>query len=332
MRAAVVEAPGKPVRVADYPVPQPEAGERLVGIVACGLCGTDVKLRAGKVPGVRYPLVLGHEPAGVEVETGRRVAVYPHLSCGRCVNCVEGRENVCLRSGGTLGITAQGALAEYARVPERNLVDLPEGVDFVEGALAGGVVAVSLCAVRKMGGVLDQWVVVAGLGGLGLVAVQLLNVAGARVVGVSRSAAKRELALRLGAVAAVDTLGSWGAEVRRLSGGDGVAGALDFTGSAEVVAGLVYCVRRGGRVVMVGYTSAPLELPHAETVLNGIDVMGSRSYTREDLRLALSLIQRHKVDPLVAERVGLEEVDEALDRIAAGAVTGRLVVSLGGGP
>ncbi len=83
---------------------------------------------------------------------------------------------------------------------------------------------------------------------------------------------------------------------------------------------------------MVGYTSAPLELPHAETVLNGIDVMGSRSYTREDLRLALSLIQRHKVDPLVAERVGLEEVDEALDRIAAGAVTGRLVVSLGGGP
>ncbi|MCL6498588.1 MAG: alcohol dehydrogenase catalytic domain-containing protein, partial [Firmicutes bacterium] len=155
------------MRVADYPVPQPEVGECLVGIVACGLCGTDVKLRAGKVPGVRYPLVLGHEPAGVEVETGRRVAVYPHLSCGRCVNCVEGRENVCLRSGGTLGITAQGALAEYARVPERNLVDLPEGVDFAEGALAGGVVAVSLCAVRKMGAVLDQWVVVAGLGGLG---------------------------------------------------------------------------------------------------------------------------------------------------------------------
>lgn len=329
MKAAVVEVAGSRVRVVDRPEPLPQPGERLVRVVACGLCGTDVKLRAGQVPGVRYPLVLGHEPAGVEVETGRRVVVYPHLSCGECVNCVEGRENVCLRTRGTLGITADGALAEYVRVPERNLIDLPAAVDFDRGALAGGVVAVSLCAIRKVGSVLDRWVVVAGLGGLGLAAVQLLAAAGARVVAVSRSAAKRALALQLGAAAAVEAAGSWEGRVRELSAGEGAAAALDFSGSGDVVARLVRSVRRGGRVVMVGYTSGMLELPYAETVLNGVDVMGSRSYTREDVRRALGLIERGRVDPRVGERVGLDGVDQALDRIREGAVTGRVVARVG---
>jgi propanol-preferring alcohol dehydrogenase len=330
MKAAVVEAAGSPVRVLDWPEPRPEAGERLVRMVACGLCGTDVKLRAGKVPGVRYPLILGHEPAGVEMETGRRVVVYPHLSCGGCVNCVEGRENICLRTRGTMGITAEGALAEYVRVAERNLINLPDSVDFERGALAGGVVAVSLCAVRKVGSVLERWVVVAGLGGLGLAAVQLLTAAGARVVAVSRSAAKRDLALRLGAAAALEASGLWEERVRELAGGEGAAAALDFSGSGDVVVRLVRSVRRGGRVVLVGYSSEVLGLPYAETVLNGVDVMGSRSYTREDVRIALGLIERGKVDPLVGERVGLDAVDWALDRIGEGSVTGRVVAMIGG--
>lgn len=318
------------MRVVERARPRPESGERLVQVVACGLCGTDVKLRAGKVPGVRYPLVLGHEPAGIEVQTSRRVVIYPHLSCGRCVNCVEGRENICMQSRGTVGITAEGALAEYVRVPDSNLVALPDGVDFVRGALAGGVVAVTLCAVRKLGPVLDQWVIVAGLGGLGIVAVQLLHAAGARVVALSRSAEKRQLAANLGAAATLDASGPWDVQVRELSGGQGPAAAMDFSGAAEVVARLVRCVRRGGRVVLIGYSSDSLELSYAEMVLNGVDVLGSRSYTREDLRIALGLMERGKVNPLVGERVGMEDVDRALDRIAGGRVAGRVVVVLGG--
>jgi len=80
----------------------------------------------------------------------------------------------------------------------------------------------------------------------------------------------------------------------------------------------------------VGYTSGTLELPYAQAVMNGIDVLGSRSYTREDVRVALGLMERGKVDPLVGQRVGLEEVDQALDRIAEGSVTGRVVTVLGG--
>ncbi len=299
-------------------------------VVACGLCGTDVKLRAGKVPGVRYPLILGHEPAGIDVHTGRRVVIYPHLSCGRCVNCVEGRENVCMHTRGTLGITAEGALAEYVRVPEGNLIDLPDGIDFERGALAGGVVAVSLCAVRKIGSVLDRWVVVAGLGGLGLAAVQLLHASGARVVALSSSEEKRQLAVRLGAAAALDTGGPWDRQIRDLSRGEGAGAAVDFTGAGAVVSRLVRCVRRGGRVVLVGYGAGSLELPHAEMVLNAVDVLGSRSYTREDVRVALGLMERGKVDPLVAERVEMEGVDGALDRIAGGKVAGRVVALLGG--
>ncbi len=83
-------------------------------------------------------------------------------------------------------------------------------------------------------------------------------------------------------------------------------------------------------MVLVGYTSGPLELPYAEMVLNGVDVMGSRSYTREDVRVALGLIERGKLDPLVGERVELEGVDRGLDLIEQGSVTGRVVALVGG--
>ena len=328
MKAVVLEDANRPVRVRDWPEPPVRDGERLVRIKACGLCGTDVKLRAGQVPGTRLPLILGHEPAGIDVETGRPVVVYPHLSCGRCPNCVEGRENICLATRGTLGITAHGALAEFVSVPAGSLIELPGSLDFEHGALAGGVVAVSLCALRKMGPVLDRWVIVAGLGGLGLVGVQLLVAAGARVIALSRAEEKRRLALELGAAEAIDTSGSYAEAVRRLTGGEGASGAMDFTGAGEHVGQLVRCLRRGGRIVLVGYSAGALSLPYAETVMNGIDVMGSRSYTREDLRTALGLMERKKVDPFIGRRVSLDQVNEALDWIASGTVTGRVVAVL----
>ncbi len=328
MQAVVLNATGEPLEVLELPTPEAVRGERVVRIRACGICGTDVKLRAGKIPGVKLPLVLGHEPAGVELESGKRVVVYPHLSCGQCTNCVEGRENICLRTRGTMGITSSGALAEYVTVPERNLIELPEGLDFEHGALAGGVVAVSLCAARKLGSVLDRWVIVAGLGGLGLVGVQLLHAAGARVVALSRSEEKRSLSMRLGAVAALDSERSYEEQVRDLTGGAGVAAAMDFTGVSTQVARLVRCLRRGGQIVLVGYTSGGLTLPYPETVMNGIDVLGSRSYTREDVRVALGLMARGKVDPLIGRTISLDEVDKALDWIADGSVTGRVVATV----
>jgi 2-desacetyl-2-hydroxyethyl bacteriochlorophyllide A dehydrogenase len=328
MQAVVLNVAGEPLEVLELPTPEAARGERLVHIRACGICGTDVKLRAGKIPGVKLPLVLGHEPAGVEVDSGKRVVVYPHLSCGQCPNCVEGRENICLRTRGTMGITASGALAEYVTVPEQNLVELPKDLDFEHGALAGGVVAVSLCAARKLGSVLDRWVIVAGLGGLGLVAAQVLHAAGARVVGLSRSEEKRKLAMRLGAVAALDTEGSYEEEVRNLTGGVGVTAAMDFTGVSTQVTRLVRCMRRGGQIVLGGNTSGGLTVPYAETVMNGVDMLGSRSYTREDVRVALGLMERGKVDPLIGRTVGLDEVDTALDWIAEGSVTGRVVATV----
>ncbi len=328
MKAGMLSVPGEPVRVAEVPKPQPAQGERLVKIRACGLCGTDVKLRAGKIPGVKHPLILGHEPAGVDVETGKRYVVYPHLSCGQCVNCVEGRENICLKTRGTMGITAQGGLAEYAIVPERNLLDLADDLDFEHGALAGGVIAVSLCASRKLGPVLDQWVIVAGLGGLGLVGVQLMQASGAKVIALSRSAEKRKLGEKFGAVATLDTAGPFPEQIRELTSGIGAAAAMDFMGVDAQMARLVRSMRRGGRIVMVGYTAGNLTVPYAETVMNGVELMGSRSYTREDVRMALGLMQRGKVDPLIGKKTRIEDVNAALDWIDTATVTGRVVATI----
>jgi propanol-preferring alcohol dehydrogenase len=134
MEAVVLDAPGRPLRHAELPVPQPGPGQRRLRVHACGVCRTDLHVLDGDVRGSRLPVVLGHQIVGVDEATGERLGV-PWLgwTCGSCRYCRSGRENLCAQARFT-GCDLDGGFAEYAVADERFCLPLPDGFGDREAA------------------------------------------------------------------------------------------------------------------------------------------------------------------------------------------------------
>ncbi|MDG6921239.1 MAG: alcohol dehydrogenase catalytic domain-containing protein [Nitrososphaerota archaeon] len=335
MKAMVLEAVGSPLALKELSIPEPGSGEVLVKVMACGVCPTDVKVIQGAGPKARLPVVLGHEAAGEVVKVGsgsdfkvgQRVVIHPHIYCGRCQNCIEGMESVCMNIRGSMGFTMNGGLAEYTVSPSSNLVLFPNTVSFEDGALAGGTVAVPFSAIRKLGSVMSRWVLVLGLGALGLNALQILRAAGANVVAVGRKKPKLDLAKSLGAAEVFDSTKGDYSEFARKVTGQGVDAALDMAGAAAEIPHLLKSLRRGGRLVVVGYSSGNFEAPYQAVVTDGLQIIGSRSYSRQDLRGAVELVTIGKVKPQIDSRFTLEKTNDALAAVREGKLIGRAVVT-----
>src|SRR2546429_9321146 len=150
MRAVIIDAPAS-MRVGNVPDPTPRSDELLIRVEACGICGTDLHIIDGDSSLARYPIVPGHEFAGevvalgsnvaqrnsvgeVGITVGSRVAVEPNLYCGQCEPCRSGHENLCLNYT-ALGVTLNGAIAEYVTVPAAKSYPLPDTMSLREAAL-----------------------------------------------------------------------------------------------------------------------------------------------------------------------------------------------------
>jgi L-iditol 2-dehydrogenase len=331
MRAAVLRG-WNDVAVEHVPVPEPTAGEALVRVRACGICGTDLKLVSGGFAGrwpPSLPFVLGHEWCGevvalgpgvehARLAVGDRVAAENHAGCGECSRCRAGRSNLCERAGTPgyrlYGHTAQGALAEYAVRPVRLLHRLPESVSDEAGALVNqGALAVH--AVRRTGLDPGASVAVFGPGLLGLLTLQVARAVGAgRVVVVGRGP-RLELAGELGADELVDyTEGDPGEAVRDLTGGRGADRVYDCTGDAGVLPQLLRAAGRGGRIALLGLTAGKTsELSPDTLVLDEIDLMGIRSSPNAyPGMIALLASGAVRTEPLVRDVFPLEQVEAAL--------------------
>ena len=215
-----VSGPGK-LRVRDVPAPTGN-GRPLVRLERAGICGTDLKILDGAVP-VAYPVIMGHEMVGVVsrpgpqgwMPSGTRVMVNPAIHCRSCYLCETDRSHLC-HGGGLLGRDRDGVFAQEVALEEHLLHVVPDGIDPDAAGLLqvlGTVVHSQQTVPVKAASV----AVVIGLGVSGLLHVQLLRARGvARVIGVTRSAWKRDLAARLGAFAVTNS--------RRGGSADGVLG------------------------------------------------------------------------------------------------------------
>jgi 2-desacetyl-2-hydroxyethyl bacteriochlorophyllide A dehydrogenase len=250
--------------------PVPQAGELLVRVEACGICGTDRHLFLGEFP-ARPPVTLGHEFSGI-VEaigpdvsgftTGMRVTGDPNIACGRCPECQRGRVNLC-RNLTAIGIHRNGGFADYVTLPETQAFALPATLPPHHGAFCEPL-ACCLHGVDLAGITPGASVIVIGGGVIGLLVVQLARLAGATtVLLVTRNGAKRQLAERLGATVTVDPSDS--DVVERIAGPQGL-----LPGGADVVfecAGLKETVEQAPRMTAAGGTSVILGvLPRGETV------------------------------------------------------------------
>lgn len=324
MHAAVMEAPGQPLKLRQVPVPSLERGEVLVATRTTGLCGTDLHILAGHGYIPPLPHILGHEPAGVVTAVGPGVEalrpgdrVIPHLffSCGSCDYCRRGCDQQCSRMQGILGVLSPGALAEYFKAPARNLFVLPAEIPFATGGLIADAVVTSVHAAKRGHLVPGSPAIVIGVGGVGLCLIQVLVAFGMRVSAWDISEAKLALAAARGARPADPQQSAVAVCV------------FDCVGSSDSLARACRWVMNGGRVVVIGEHGDPPSVSSTEIAQRELEIVGSRNGTRQDLVEALGWVQSGAVKPPVAARFPLAEVNAALELMRRG-TQGRVVVEI----
>jgi len=318
MKAARLHGP-RDLRVESVRDPQPEPGQVIVRMTAAGLCGTDYEIYSGARP-VEYPRIMGHELVGrveaaapdvTRVGPGDPVVVEPNYSCGHCPLCREGNRNLCL-SRTTIGINADGGFAELVRVPAQCCWRASPGAGS-DALLLAEPLAVVVRAVARAEPKSGETAAIVGAGTLGLLALQLLQARGARVMVTSRSRRRFALASELGADATHATVeGPLADAARRFSGREGVDLVVETAGTAEAVTHALELVRPGGRVVLTGLPHEPTSLSFFSVVRREVTLIGSMIYQNE-FPEALRLVEGGAVRtaPLITHRFGLDRIDEA---------------------
>jgi len=305
---------------------------------AAGICGTELHIIDALFEPPSYPFVIGHEASGVVVDAppgshvsaGQRVAVYNMIGCGRCRCCRMGDDQICTDPVGQLGFTLDGTFCDTIVVPPNNLVSLPDQVSFEDAALlsCGGMTAVH--AVRLAGVSIGQTVVVNGVGGVGLMVIQVARAAGARVIAVADSEAKASIAEEAGASGCVvlgeDAYESVADSVREMTSGAGSDHFFELVGTtASMLAGLRGLARRG-TFVSIGYTSDELQIHPVELILSETRVVSSVAASLLDLEIAVGLAAEGRVRTMIDTRYSLDDVGTGLDRLRARQVKGRNVL------
>lgn len=336
MKAAVLRAIGQPFEIADVARPQIGPDEVLIETRTCGICRTDVHIQDGLAYVPALPHIPGHEPAGVVAQVGDRVTefhvgqrVVPHLflTCGHCHYCRTGRDAQCAHVSGIIGVTTGGGFAEYFKAPARNLLVLPDSVPFDAGGLTSCAVITAVHAYRRAKIQVGATVVVLGTGGIGLILIQILKHAGARVVGLGRSDRSLELAKDAGADLCIPVASQDVAQqVFSASQGLGAACVFECVGVAASMRTAASCVMRGGQIIVIGEEP---EFPAIDTIQiaqRELEIMGSRNGSKQDADDALQWMAEGIIRPTIVKRVPLEEINVGLQMVRDGSAHGRVVV------
>jgi len=310
---ALVWAGGAGVAVEERPRPDAGDGQVLVDVAYCGLCGTDLHICAGEHPRARPGIVLGHEISGrlhtgaAGLAVGTKVVVDPLLPCGACRPCRGGRPHTCANLR-LLGIDVAGGAAQQVAVPADRVVPVPGDADLRRLAFAEPL-AVAVRAVRRSGLAIGEEVTVAGAGPIGLAVAACARLAGAgRVLVAEPVPGRRRLAADLGFEVA-ETLDGTQADV-----------VFDAAAHPAVAAGLAGAVAVGGRAVLVGVYGRPAPLDLRTLTFKEVTLLGTRVYSRDDLRVATAMVAggRFDPDPLITRTVPLAQAPAALDDLRAG--------------
>ncbi len=341
MKAMVLSKYSEPLQWRDVPDVAPGPQEVLVQVQANGICATDLKMMDGLVPTVSLPHILGHEVAGEVAEVGAdvqglsvgdHVTVYPTWGCGYCDACRTGFENHCLTAPRT-GFEADGGYAEYLLTRGRNAVKIDGGVPFDQASILPDAVAASYHGlVRRARVTGGETVVIVGVGGLGIHAVQIARIMGARVIAVDVMEDKLKAAEELGAETILAGRDSAPAEqVKKMTGGRGADIVVESVGGEIVSAILkdsIACLKLNGRLVVLGYTyGQPLAVDTADLIYGQWSILGTRASTLQDVVEVVKLTESGRLKPVVTQRFPLEKANEALDALRTTSPLGRIVLT-----
>jgi NAD+-dependent secondary alcohol dehydrogenase Adh1 len=338
MRAALLHEYHRPLELVERPEPEPvRPRDVVVRVGGAGVCATDLHAIDGMMEpaGLRPPVVLGHENAGwvhavgddvTAAQVGDAVLVYPPFTCGLCVACRRGDDMHCLRHGFT-GLTRDGGFADYVLVDERSLLPLPGGVEPAEVAPHADAGVTAYHAVKKLVPRLEPGSTTAliGVGGVGHIALQLLRaLGGSTVVAIDTDERRRRLARELGAHEVLGEKEDAAGAIRELTGGVGADVVLDVVGTQATHDLGLSLLAPGGLLSLIGY-GGTIEAPSVGLIATEQSVAGNLVGTWIDLWELLQLHVRGDV-VLKTESHPLEAVNDVLDKLREGEVTGRAVL------
>ena len=335
MKAAVVKEPKASIVMEDRPIPEPKAGEVLIRVHACGVCHSDLNVLLGLFPFGKYPVVPGHEVAGVVEKVGPGVS-WPSVgdrvgmtwlfsSCGHCKMCVQGDEVLCPFLEVT-GVTKDGGYQEFMIAPAAYVAPIPDGLDFAE---AGPLMCAGLTVfngLRNAGYRVGQKVAVIGLGGLGHLGVLYAKAMGARVAVISNSPDKEAEARGYGAEYFINTKSKkTGDALKEWDGGADII--LATAPSTEAVTDAFPGLAPDGTLVVLGIGPGNITATPMDLVGGRRHLMGSPSGSRKDIRATLDFSAHNRVLPHIT-KFPLEDAGKALELMHAGKLSGRAVLIL----
>jgi len=339
MQAMVLREHGGPdvLRLEQLPVPEPGPGEVRVRVHAVAINHLDIWVRrGGPAFHLEYPHRLGSDIAGTvdavgpgaRAIVGAKVVVQPGLSCMRCAACLGGHDNLC-RYYRILGENTQGGYAQFLVVPEVNLAPYPERLGFADAAAS---ILPFLTAwqmvVHKARVAPGDTVLVQGAGsGIGVAAIQIAKLFGARVIATASTAAKLARAKELGADELIDyTTTDFAAQCRALTGKRGVDAVIEHVGG-DVFAASIKAVRNGGRIVTCGATAGfhpAIDLRHI--FFRQVEVLGSTMGSKADLLTVMGHVAAGKLSPVVHRVLPLAQAADAHRILEERAAFGRVVL------
>jgi propanol-preferring alcohol dehydrogenase len=349
MRSFQVCRCGEPMQFAERVDPKPTGSEVLLKVLAAGVCHSDLhiwegfyNMGGGKVMrlqerGVKLPLTMGHENVGEVVAVGPRARgvkigdkrlVYPWVGCGACKVCKRGEEQLCMAPR-FLGVYRDGGYASHLLMPHpRYLLPLGKMKPLEAAPLAcSGLTAYG--ALKKLGPLVkSEPVVVIGAGGLGLMAIAIVKaMKGKGTIAVDIDPVKRETAMRMGALAAIDPNVPDALEQIKAAAGGGVWAVIDFVGNDQTARLGVDGLVKGGKLIVVGLFGGEIMLSLPMLPIRAMTVQGSYTGSLAELTELMKLVRNKPLPLIPTKTVRLEQAQEVIADIKAGKVVGRRVLT-----
>lgn len=333
-RAMHISAPGR-LELVERRTPAPDAGEVLIAVEACGICGADLADIDGADPGLQPPRVPGHEVVGRICAVGANVSstwsVGQRVGVGRlgghcndCPQCRQGLFQLCANQP-FVGASRDGGYAEMMLARATGLVAIPDALAAQEAApiLCAGIATFN--ALKACGAEPGDRVAVFGIGGLGHMALQYARKMGFDVVAVGRGEDIADDVMRLGARAYIDTNKTDAAEsLKRMGGARAIIATLR---SAATASSLIGGLAPQGRLVLLGAGTEPMSIPPAPLIVGERSVVGSITGSPYESEKALRFSVLTGARPIF-ETMPLERAPDAIERLRSGNVKFRLVLTM----
>jgi D-arabinose 1-dehydrogenase-like Zn-dependent alcohol dehydrogenase len=333
MRVIQISRPDGPFEIVERDIPEPEAGSVRIKVQACGICHSDTLSVHGGLPGMKYPIVPGHEVVGVidavgpgvpGWNRGQRVGVgWNGGYCGYCDPCRRGQFFACRTMTRITGLLSDGGYGEYMIARSEALAAVPEQLSPVEAAplMCAGITTFN--ALRNCGAGPGELVAILGLGGLGHLGVQFASKMGFRTVGIARGADKEPLARQLGAFHYIDSQAQDpAAELARLGGARAILATVT---NADAMQATLGGLGPNGTILVIGAVPS-MTIPTFQFLTNRQSAAGWYSGTAIDSQDTLNFSVLTGVRSM-NEVFPRDRVKEAYDRMMSGKARFRVVLS-----